>query len=455
MDTLKSIFRVASSNFFNLGSSFILGFVLPIYISTFDYGKYKEYTLYLTFIYIFNLGFNDGIYIEYGGKNKSDIDYGKLKTEVVFLRIFQFIIFLIILAIALFTKDILLFFIAFASFFMNVIQFHKNFLQATGEFTLYSKLNIYNTMFNVVLMLAAIFALKSNNYPIYIAANVIALLLSYILYEYYFYKYYDKQRISKDSYHAKDFIPLFKVGIIILISNMMVTFVANLGSWVVNFLYSTEKFAQYSFSTSLLNILLLIVNAVSLVFYNLIAKGENEKMLIQLKKILLLLGIFGGLGYFAFSLIIRTYISKYIPALNILSITFISIPYIMESNVIFNNLYKTRNNKRMYLKDMLKFLAISVTLILVVTVLTDKMEYIAMATTLAYIIWYFVVTTFKFTYLKDRTKEIILMLSHIIVFWLSANALPFNQGLLVYCLYLLIVLVFYRNDLKEMIRSVK
>ena len=178
-------------------------------------------------------------------------------------------------------------------------------------------------------------------------------------------------------------------------------------------------------------------------------------MLVQLKKILLLLGIFGGLGYFVFSLIIRTYISKYIPALGILSITFISIPYIMESNVIFNNLYKTRNNKRIYLKDMLKFLAISVTLILVVTALTDKMEYIAMATTLAYIIWYFLVTTFKFTYLKNSTKEIILMFSHIVIFLLSANVLPFNQGLLMYCLYLFIVLIFYKNDLKEMIRSVK
>ena len=402
---------------------------------------------------IFNLGFNDGIYIEYGGKSKSDIKLERLKSEVNFVRIFQLLVFIIILAISLFNKDIMLFYIAFASYFMNIIQFHKNFLQATGEFTFYSKLNMYNTVFNVVLMLTAIFVFNSKDYPAFIFANVLALFLSYLFYEYTYYQNYGKLTNSKIKLTRDDYSLLFKIGITILLSNMMVTFVANIGSWVVNVTYPTEQFAQYSFSTSLLNIILLVVNAVSLVFYNLIAKEENQNLLKKLKIILLLLGIFGGLGYFFFSIIIKSFIVKYIPALSILSITFISIPYIMVSNVIFNNIYKTRNNKKIYLKDMLKFLSISVVLIGIIILLTDKMVYIAIATTAAYIIWYLVVTHFKFIYLKNGKREYFLMISHIILFWVSTSVRSDFVGLLIYSIYLIFVLLMYRKDLVTMVKS--
>lgn len=455
METLKSIFRVASSNIFNLGSSFILGFVLPMYISTYDYGKYREYMLYITFIYIFNLGFNDGIYIEYGGRDRNDINIGRLKTQTKFVRILQIAVFIIILILSIIMKDTLLFYIAFASYFMNVIQYHKNFLQATGEFTLYSKLNMYNTILNVVLMLVAVFLFNSKHYSVYIFVNVLALSLSYLFYEYFYYKNYGRLQSDDSSFTKSHLINLLKIGITVLLSNMMVTFVANLGSWVVNIFYSTEEFAQYSFSTSLLNIILLVVNAVSLVFYNMIAKEENQKLLIQLKKVLLLLGIIGGVGYFIFSWIIRIYISKYVPALSILSITFVSIPYIMVSNVIFNNIYKTRNDKKIYLKDMLKFLSISIVLIGIVTLLTDKMEYIAIATTSGYILWYLFVTRFKFTYLLNTKKETFLMVSHIIMYWLSINVLSNLFGVITYFIYLLLILFLYRNDIREIIQSLK
>lgn len=449
MDTLKSIFRVASANIFNLGSSFILGFILPIYISTYDFGMYREYTLYITFIYIFNLGFNDGIYIKYGGKDKKDVDQASLRAELRFVRLLQVLMFIGLLVVALLRQDILLFYLAFASYFMNIIQFHKNFLQATGEFALYSKLNMFNTVFTVVLMLATIFVFKSQNYPAYIFANVLALLLSYGFYEVAYYKNFGKGAKKGVKIANAELANLFKVGMTILLSNMMVTFVANIGSWVVNIFYTTEEFAQYSFSTSLLNIILLVVNAVSLVFYNLIAKDENQNMLKQLKIILLLLGMAGGIGYFVFNGIITHYIAKYIPSLAILSITFISIPYLMVSNVIFNNIYKTRNNKKDYLKDMLKFLGISIVLIGVVTLITNQMVYIAIATTAAYFSWYLIVTRFKFTYLKDEKREMLLIISHVVAFWMCVTLFSNIVGMGIYILYTLVVLFFYRKDLLE------
>ena len=64
MKLLKNIIGVALSNIASFGTSFIIGFILPAILTVADYGYYKEYTLYLSFAYLFNLGFNDGIYIK-------------------------------------------------------------------------------------------------------------------------------------------------------------------------------------------------------------------------------------------------------------------------------------------------------------------------------------------------------------------------------------------------------
>ena len=65
MKNLKNIFNVAITNIINFGTSFLINFMLPIILSVVDYGNYRQYILYMSFTYIFNAGFNDGIYIKY------------------------------------------------------------------------------------------------------------------------------------------------------------------------------------------------------------------------------------------------------------------------------------------------------------------------------------------------------------------------------------------------------
>lgn len=455
METLKNITKIAFSNIFNLGSSFILGFILPIYISVADYGMYKEYTLYISFVYIFNLGFNDGIYIEYGGKKQNSLDKKDVTSEHSYLYLFQLGMFILMFTYSFFSQDPTLMLFSVAAFFMNIIQYHKNFLQATGEFDLYAKLNMFNTTMNTLTMLFAIYVLQSKNYIIYILMSVISLFLTYLVYEYFHIKnwgfdFFNIKKITKDKLKF-----LYKIGIVILLSNMMVTFIANIGSWVVNLTYSIEEFGQYSFSTSLLNIILLIVNAISLVFYNIIAAKEDKVFVRLLKKVLLMLGIIGGIAYFAIELIIYTFIEKYIPALDVLSITFMAIPYIMVNNVVFINLYKTRNNKKEYLFDMLKFVGIALVLILAVSLITDDVMFIAMATTASYILWYLITTRMKFTYLKDSKKELLLLATHIVAFYISVHLIGGLVGAMIYLVYFIILLILNKKEVKNIRELIK
>src|SRR5699024_12810182 len=113
------------------GSSFIVGFILPSVLTVAAYGHYKEYTLYMSFVYLFNLGFNDGIYIKYGGKHIDNLDKDQIIGEYNFIREFQFIMFIPVLLFGLSVNYPLLIVFSFSSFFVTFISYHYNFLQSS------------------------------------------------------------------------------------------------------------------------------------------------------------------------------------------------------------------------------------------------------------------------------------------------------------------------------------
>ena len=300
----KNIVRVAMANIANFGSSFIVGFILPAVLSVAAYGHYKEYSLYLSFVYIFNLGFNDGIYIKYGGENPDKVNKNELHQEHNFIRVFQFLIFIPMIIFSIVTQNIVILLFSISTLFMTINTFHQNYSQAVGNFKVFSNGNIFKSIFYIGSLLFGVFILRSDQYVVYISMSVISYLLVFLYYEYVFYKLYGFEK----NWNLDEKFSLFKIGFIILFANMSLTFVGNVGNWVVNFGFQIEDFAQYSFQNSILNVLLLIVNAVGMVFYNVISKKENKSMLRLTKRISIFLGIFGGLGFFVFKFIIENFL---------------------------------------------------------------------------------------------------------------------------------------------------
>lgn len=445
MKLLKNIIRVTFANIANFGSSFIVGFILPTVLTVAAYGYYREYTLYLSFVYMFNIGFNDGIYIKYGGVHPDEVDEEEILGEHNFITIFQFIVMLIMIVVSVILKDPILVLFSIVSFFLLLITFHQHFSQATGNFKTFSVGNILKSAIYVATLLFAIFVLQSENYLVYISMSVLSHVLVYAYYEWSFLKKYSFKKVM--DFSGK--LDIFKVGFFILIANMSLTFVGNVGNLVVNFNYGVEDFAQYSFQNSVLNLILLIVNAVGMVFYNVISKKENQAMLKLTKRILIFLGILGGLGFFVFKLIIETYLTQYIPAISILAMTFVSIPYLLVAKVIIANLYKSRKNERKYLKDVGLFAVFAFAIVYVTYLITNSLAAIAFATTVSYMLWFLYTTRIEYRYLKSTPKEYILLISHALFFIYTATQLGLFTGISVYLIYILIVIFFYKNQFVE------
>ena len=97
----RNVAMVAFSNILTILSGVLAGFVLPKIMGVTDYGYYKIFTLYYTYVGILSFGFVDGIYLLFAGKNYDSLDKNKFLLFTRFMCIFQIIITIIITGISL------------------------------------------------------------------------------------------------------------------------------------------------------------------------------------------------------------------------------------------------------------------------------------------------------------------------------------------------------------------
>ena len=357
---------------------------------------------------------------------------------------------------SLITKNIIFTFFSFSTLFDTINTYHQNFLQATGQFKVYSKGNIYKSVYTLVILVVFVFLLKFDNYLYYIILNASTFLFIVLFYEYNFYKNYTYEYILS----FEGLSTIFRIGIFMLIGNASLTLAGNIGAYVGSANYSDEVFAQYGFQNSILNSILLIANAVGMVFYNLIAKGRDDQKLNTLKKACYFTGVFSGTAFFIFKWGILNVLplltsSNYEPSVDLLSITFIAIPYIMISKMLIANIYKVSVSEKKYVLDSVIYVVFTAILVLISQYTFRSLRYIAIATTVSYIMWYVYATQIKFTYLRNNIKENILLVSHIVVFYTLSSIGNIYIGLVLYILYLGIIVIVFKKDFKEMKRLLR
>ena len=56
-------------------------FVVPKLLGATNYGYWQLYLFYVSYIGIFHFGWNDGIYLRYGGSNYNDLDKDSLYEQ--------------------------------------------------------------------------------------------------------------------------------------------------------------------------------------------------------------------------------------------------------------------------------------------------------------------------------------------------------------------------------------
>lgn len=169
---------------------------------------------------------------------------------------------------------------------INSASFYKLFYQTTGQFKRFANSSYTYTIIYLLLKLILVFLFKSDNYIFYIMTTLVANLFIFIKLDFKFYKEYKNIK----SKYSKEIINNIKVGFSILLANLSVFLFYGIDKWFVKIFHSNNDFAYYSFAIFMLNIVNIFINAVSIIFYNYLAKGEDKEKVKELKIYFLIIG---------------------------------------------------------------------------------------------------------------------------------------------------------------------
>lgn len=459
--TVIDILKVSISNEIKLFSGVLVGLLLPKVIGVTDYGYYKTFTLYTTYVGLFMLGIGDGIYLRYGGRNYNELDKKKFITFSQLYIIIEITIGLILLGCSLFWVKNELKFICFAlAIYLvttNLTGYYQIISQITSRFSELSTRNIIQSaliaLSIIVLWIINRYAGINVSYRIYVLMYLVVIS---ILAVWYVFTYRDISFGNGIGYSGalKEFIRFSRIGFPLTFANLCSSLILTLDRQFVNLLFDTDTYAVYAFAYNMLSLVTTATTAISTVLYPRLKQIDKKKLTesyTPLATIILAL-VFGCLSiYFPLLPFINWFLPKYEGSLIIFRIIFPGLAVSSAVTIIMHNFYKA-------LDVSYKFFVKSV-VVLIISGIANYIAYkifhttisISIASILTLVFWYsyveiYLIKKYRVQWIGNYTYMIIMMIS----FYLISNIDNWIIGMVVYLVtYILMTMFFYFNEIKN------
>lgn len=449
---IKNIFKVFIGNFFVLMSGIIAGFLLPKILGITNYGYYKVFTLYCTYISILHFGFVDGIYLKYGDIAHKKIDNDEFKNITGTLITLEILISLLVMVITLifFVKEYKLIF-AFVS--LNIISINCTlYFQVLSQIRQnFEELKNRNIIKSLLLIVSAILLFllfkKSNLYIPYYVYLIVYTIVSYLMLIWYLITYRDFFKIFslKNFWRQKNILFKYcKIGLPLTLANIVNLFILSVDRQFVNICFLTEQFAVYSFAYSILSLLTTTITSISTVLYPFLKTNDQMISFSRYEKIsqmMMIISVSFGLAYYPLFVIIKNFLPEYIFSLKILVIMIPSVSISSLISIVCHNYYKVLGKNRLYFIFSIIILFASILFNFTFYIVFRSMFAISVASLLTYAIWYVLIDFKLFKLEKKRIKYILLKYTY----WIIINAffimLMYNINIMNYFIYIIIYIV--------------
>lgn len=466
MNKLKSIMMVAFSNCTSILSGIFVGFFVPKMLSVTDYGMYKTFTLYMTYVGFFSLGIIDGIVLQYGGTDYVSLDRQKFRSYFLWYNLVHlgFACLLMVIGVMSHSNDtsFMLFMLAINMWAVNLTGYYQQISQITQRFKEFSTRKILQNIFNVVSVLLLYYFHFNGiqiNYTYYVALIV---LVNVSLTVWYLFTY---REISFGLRHSLDstkneIVGLMKNGFPLLFANLLSTLILTLDRQFVNLLFDVKTYAVYAFAYNMLAIVTVATSAFSVVLYPALKRTSENKLKENYSRFIQIIEIVVGLAlfvYFPLSIIINHFLPDYIGALPIFRIVFPGLIISSAITVIMHNYYKTLGQNIVYFKRSVVVLVVSGFANAIAYGLFRTTYSISVASIIVMVFWYIYVENYFVNLFKyKRYKNLCYVFIVMCAFYCSTSIKQLVVGLLVYLVsFGLITFLFYRKDAKLLFSIIK
>jgi len=448
----KAISYVIGANIISLMIGAVLSFLIPYMLKITDYGYYKQFTLYLSYVGLLHFGFNDGIYLEYGACNYEDLDKKKFRMYFRYL-LFQQLMTSIVLLIFIFLifqdqKRLFIFsFVVFNMILLNLTKYFCYISQVTKHFFLYSVAYLIEKT-ALIIPLTFLFLINQSSFQYVVISQtmIYALLISLFIYIYKDLVFGYRELLNKIEIKR-----IMSIGMSLMLGNFIIIMIFNIDRLMIDLFLTIKDFSIYSLAVACLSMILVFITSISMLFYPYLKRKAVSSYKAYYEKLSIIIACFSALAlssFFPIKYIIMNYLPQYKASIPIFLILLPGVALRGEIDIIFNNLFKSLKKQSIYFMISILVLLISIILNIILFYFYRNMYSITISSLLTFIIWYILSDLYLMRYFKiNQIKKYFYLIIAYGTYFLFANSNNLLQGFLVYIILsiIIILLVFFKQ----------
>jgi O-antigen/teichoic acid export membrane protein len=462
LNFLRNFSFTLTSNLIVMIVSALVVFIVPKLIGVEEYGYWQLFLFYSSFVPFLQFGWNDGIYLRYGGKEYSELDKGLFFSQFILLVISQLLI-----AVCLYfysnyfildSNKILIFqFTAFYLFLVNVRYMLLFILQGTNRIQEYAKITISDKiLYCLLLIVFLVYGVR--DYKLLIAADLVGKIIS-LSYAIYCCRDIVFRKLSTFYFSFKEIFYNISVGIKLMFSNtvsMLSIGVVRLG---IERTWDVSTFGKVSLTLNISNFVMIFISAVGTVLFPVLRRVDAKELpsIYQNMRTLLMVILLGILiVYHPIKMVFLAWLPKYEDSLIYMALVFPMCVYEGKMSLLVNTYLKTLRKEKVMLIINLILLVLSV----LITIITTQVSKSLNLTILSIVILLAFRSIIAEIYLskilgiiiyKDIAIEIIMTLIFILVGWFVKSWVSVTLYPLTYIFYMVIK----RKEFFSTIKTVK
>ena len=433
----RGILSVLIANIINLSFNLVSNFLLPKYLSVDTYAHIKTFTLLLSYAGFLHLGYADGMYLKYGGKDRRELEIIDLEMNLSIMRIFQVAISIGVIIVGLTIKDYGVVIFGCTLMPYNMSWYFRNLYQAIGEFITYGRvLNVISiTLF--VLNMGLLFLIRTDVYIHYLFVYFTVYFSTWIFIEYRV-RNVLQAKLRWVLFSTREFKENIQSGFLLMLGTFSSNLLTSMDRWFVKGLFDNVAFAQYSFAVSMESFLNVAITPITVTLYNFFCKTNNVSQIQRIKRYVMIFSSFLISSAFWGDWILRIWLPNYLGSTTVMYCLFCSQFFYIIIRSIYVNLYNAQKRQKTYF--------INITIVIfsgfisngIIYVIFHNKESFAIATLLSAILWFFLCIK-DFSGIKLTMKDLAYIIICPMAFLLCSIFIGSLFGFIIYIVILVIV----------------
>lgn len=451
-----------SSNLISMIISTIVTLIVPRLIGVEEYGFWQLYLFYSAYVGFFHFGWNDGIYLRYGGNDYDELDKRLFFSQFYMLFLLQLILSLILFFISnIFVMDqdklFILKVIACNMFLSNLRGMLLFILQGTNRIREYATITMIDRILYLSVMVILLFA-GFRQYNILILTDIMGKAIS-LLYAIYCCRDIVLRNVSTFYVSFKESFENINVGIKLMFANIASTLIIGVVRFGIEKSWNVSTFGKVSLTLSISNFLMVFINTVGIVMFPILRRTEDKKLssIYNTMRDFLMIVLLGMLiVYYPFKLALSAWLPNYVESLKYMAILFPMCVYEGKTSLLINTYLKTLRKEKIILVVNLVTLSISIISTVITTYFIRNLDLTVMSIVLLLIIRCVIAEIYLANILGISVyKDIIIELIMTTVFIISSWYINSWITTVIYGIVYIVYLIVKHGDIKKMIKNIK